>query len=125
MARIEFSPGIEEVPTQVRLLKSKTGSRGSAIFRFEELKTDTQNILGMRMIDEEGELTTRNITAKFLNGEFKAPGGSLRHGNRSRVGALPALYGALLGNSPDGQGLNSAGLVFGLGSPRLFNRGLR
>ncbi len=72
MATIEFSPGIPEVPTQVRLLKSKTGNRGSAIFRFEELKSDTQSILGMRMIDEEGELITRNIKAKFLNGEFKA-----------------------------------------------------
>jgi photosystem II protein len=31
MASIEFSPGIQEVPTQVRVLKSKTGNRGSAI----------------------------------------------------------------------------------------------
>jgi photosystem II protein len=72
MASIEFSPGIQEVPTNVRVLKSKTGNRGSAIFRFEDVNSDTQNILGMTMIDEEGELTTRDIKAKFLNGEFKA-----------------------------------------------------
>ncbi|MCF2969904.1 photosystem II reaction center protein Psb28 [Synechococcus sp. Nb3U1] len=72
MASIEFSPGIQEVPTNVRVLKSKTSSRGAAIFRFEDVNSDTQNILGMTMIDEEGELTTRDIKAKFLNGEFKA-----------------------------------------------------
>ncbi|MGQ9837958.1 MAG: photosystem II reaction center protein Psb28 [Cyanobacteriota bacterium] len=72
MARIEFSPGIKEVPTNVRVLKSKTGKRGSAIFRFEDVNSDTQSIFGMTMIDEEGELTTRDIKAKFLNGEFKA-----------------------------------------------------
>lgn len=72
MALIELSPGIEEIPTSVRILKSKTGIRSSAIFRFEDVKTDTQNILGMTMFDEEGEITCREVRAKFLNGEFKA-----------------------------------------------------
>ncbi|MDX2271176.1 MAG: photosystem II reaction center protein Psb28 [Cyanobacteriota bacterium] len=71
-ANIEFSRGIVEVPSNVRLLKSKNSSRSSAIFRFEEVKADTQNILSMVMTDEEGELQTRELRAKFLNGEFKA-----------------------------------------------------
>jgi photosystem II protein len=72
MAIIEFARGVSEVPTSVRLLKSKSSSRSSAIFRFEEIKADTQNILRMTMIDEEGELICRDVRGKFVNGEFKA-----------------------------------------------------
>lgn len=72
MAIIEFARGVLEVPTSVRLLKSKSSNRSSAIFRFEEIKADTQNILKMTMIDEEGELVCRDVRGKFVNGEFKA-----------------------------------------------------
>jgi photosystem II protein len=72
MARIEFTYGITEVPTSVRLLKSKKSERGSAIFRFEDIKTDMQDLLSMTMTDEEGELTCRELRAKFLNGELQA-----------------------------------------------------
>ncbi|MEN9240390.1 MAG: photosystem II reaction center protein Psb28, partial [Thermostichales cyanobacterium SZTDM-1c_bins_54] len=72
MAYIEFSRGVEEVPTSVRLLKSKTGERGSAIFRFETLNTPTNDLYGMRMVDSEGELFCRELRAKYINGQFAA-----------------------------------------------------
>ncbi|NJK62811.1 MAG: photosystem II reaction center protein Psb28 [Synechococcaceae cyanobacterium SM2_3_1] len=71
-ATIEFTRGITEVPTNVKVLKSKTGSRSSAVFRFEELNTDAQSIISMVMSDEEGEITCRELRAKFVDGQFKA-----------------------------------------------------
>ncbi|MGF1577359.1 MAG: photosystem II reaction center protein Psb28 [Cyanophyceae cyanobacterium] len=72
MAYIEFSPGIKEIPTNVRILKSKERERSSAIFRFEDPQCDAQNILSMAMVDDEGVISCREVRAKFLNGEFKA-----------------------------------------------------
>jgi photosystem II protein len=72
MAFIEFSRGVEEVPTHVRLLKSKNSDRGSAIFRFETLKTPTNDLYGMRMVDSEGEIVCRELRAKYINGQFAA-----------------------------------------------------
>ncbi len=77
MARIEFSQGIiEESIPDVRLTRSRDGSNGTATFRFEESKIldndSTQAVTGMYMIDEEGELVTRDVQCKFINGEPKA-----------------------------------------------------
>ncbi len=72
MAYMEFTPGTPEVPTNVRVLKSKTGTRSTAIFRFEDLQADSQGLLNLTMGDSEGEMVCRNLQAKFLNGEFKA-----------------------------------------------------
>ncbi len=74
MARIEFAKGIvEESVPDVRLTRSRDGSNGQAIFRFEESKIldsgNTQEVTGMYMIDEEGELLTREVNCKFINGE--------------------------------------------------------
>jgi photosystem II 13kDa protein len=74
MARIQFSRGIDEdaVP-EVRLTRSKTGNQGTATFIFENPKalsnSSTEDITGMYMIDEEGELITREVKAKFINGQ--------------------------------------------------------
>ncbi|MEG4109814.1 MULTISPECIES: photosystem II reaction center protein Psb28 [Microcoleus] len=74
MAKIQFSRGIDEdaVP-EVRLTRSKTGAQGTATFIFENPKalssTSTEDITGMYMIDEEGELLTREVKAKFINGQ--------------------------------------------------------
>ncbi|MEG3895333.1 MULTISPECIES: photosystem II reaction center protein Psb28 [unclassified Microcoleus] len=74
MAKIQFSRGIDEdaVP-EVRLTRSKSGDQGTATFLFENPKalssTSTQDITGMYMIDEEGELLTREVKAKFINGQ--------------------------------------------------------
>ncbi|MBD1811257.1 photosystem II reaction center protein Psb28 [Microcoleus vaginatus GB2-A3] len=74
MAKIQFSRGIDEdaVP-EVRLTRSKTGAQGTATFIFENPKalssTSTEDITGMYMIDEEGEMLTREVKAKFINGQ--------------------------------------------------------
>ncbi|MBE9185590.1 photosystem II reaction center protein Psb28 [Microcoleus sp. LEGE 07076] len=74
MAKIQFSRGMDEdsVP-QVRLTRSKSGDQGTATFLFENPKalssTSTQDITGMYMIDEEGEIMTREVKAKFINGQ--------------------------------------------------------
>ena len=74
MARIEFAKGVvEESVPDVRLTRSRDGSNGQAIFRFEESKIleggNTQEVTGMYLIDEEGELVTREVNCKFINGE--------------------------------------------------------
>lgn len=74
MARIEFARGVvEESIPDVRLTRSPDGSNGQAIFRFEESPIldggNTQEVTGMYMIDEEGELLTREVNCKFINGE--------------------------------------------------------
>jgi photosystem II 13kDa protein len=77
MAEIQFSKGIpESVVPDVRLTKSKTGQQGKASFYFE--KPDilggeaTGDITGLYMIDEEGEIVTREVKAKFVNGRPEA-----------------------------------------------------
>ncbi|MEG4276636.1 photosystem II reaction center protein Psb28 [Microcoleus sp. MON1_C1] len=74
MAKIQFSRGIdEEAVPEVRLTRSKTGAQGTATFIFENPKalssTSTEDITGMYMIDEEGEILTREVKAKFINGQ--------------------------------------------------------
>lgn len=74
MAVIQFIPGLdEEVIADVRLTRSKDGRTGRAVFYFEQPKAlveeQDQNILGMFMIDEEGEMTSREVNAKFVNGK--------------------------------------------------------
>ena len=74
MAKIQFSRGIDEdVVPQVRLTRSKSGEQGTATFLFENPKalsnTSTEDITGMYMIDDEGEIITRDVNAKFINGK--------------------------------------------------------
>ncbi len=72
MARIELTPGLAEIPTNVRVMRSKSGDRGSAVFIFEEPNTDAMEVPGMSMVDEEGELVTRDVRVKFADGKFRA-----------------------------------------------------
>jgi len=77
MAQIEFSKGvIEEVIPDVRLTRAKDGTNGTATFYFQNpnaLANDsTTEITGMYLIDEEGELSTREVKAKFVNGQPEA-----------------------------------------------------
>jgi len=77
MAQIKFSRGInEEVVPEVRLTKSRTGDSGTATFIFTNPKAldsgNTEEITGMYMIDEEGEIVTREVKAKFVNGKPEA-----------------------------------------------------
>ncbi|MGC9502281.1 photosystem II reaction center protein Psb28 [Baaleninema sp.] len=77
MAHIEFARGVkEEIVPDVRLTRSKDGTNGRAIFYFEKpnaLEQDfAEEITGMYMIDEEGELVTREVKGKFVNGQPEA-----------------------------------------------------
>lgn len=77
MAEIQFSRGIsEDVVPDVRLTRSKDGTNGTATFYFEKPKAlgndRTDDITGMYMIDEEGEISTREVKAKFVNGQPEA-----------------------------------------------------
>jgi photosystem II protein len=77
MAQIQFARGIdEEVIPDVRLTRSRDGSNGTATFYFQNPKVlssgNTEEITGMYMIDEEGELVTREVKGKFINGKPEA-----------------------------------------------------
>ncbi len=77
MAEIQFSSGIkEETIPDVRLTRSRTGSTGTATFIFENPKAlgdeATEEITGMYLVDEEGELVTREVKARFVNGKPSA-----------------------------------------------------
>ncbi|HCF30381.1 MAG TPA: photosystem II reaction center protein Psb28 [Leptolyngbyaceae cyanobacterium] len=77
MAQIQFARGVdEEVIPEVRLTRSKDGSNGTATFYFQNPKVlsegSTQEVTGMYMIDEEGEISTREVKGKFINGKPEA-----------------------------------------------------
>lgn len=69
---MEFIPGKEEktVP-DVRLTRSKDGTNGVATFSFDDpdLFEESQEITGMFLQDEEGELSTTDVKARFVNGQ--------------------------------------------------------
>ncbi|WP_008313972.1 photosystem II reaction center protein Psb28 [Leptolyngbya sp. PCC 6406] len=74
MAHIEFARGVvEEVIPDVRMTRSKDGSNGTATFYFEYPKALSQDegveVTGMYLVDEEGEMVTRDVNGKFINGE--------------------------------------------------------
>ncbi len=77
MAKIQFSRGVDEpIIPEVRLTRSKMGDTGTATFYFDSpiiLNGDNTNeITGMYMVDEEGEISTRDVKGKFINGKAKA-----------------------------------------------------
>ncbi|MBO3459329.1 photosystem II reaction center protein Psb28 [Aetokthonos hydrillicola Thurmond2011] len=77
MAHIQFSRGVdEEVIPDVRLTRSRSGNSGTATFIFNNPKAlsgnITEDVTGMYMIDEEGEIVTREVKAKFINGKPEA-----------------------------------------------------
>jgi photosystem II protein len=77
MAKIQFSRGIDEtVVPEVKLTRSRSGDSGTATFLFENPKAfsedSTEEITGMYMIDEEGEIVTREVKGKFVNGRPEA-----------------------------------------------------
>ncbi|MGJ3247243.1 MAG: photosystem II reaction center protein Psb28 [Elainellaceae cyanobacterium] len=77
MAEIQFSKGVtEEIVPDIRLTRSKDGTNGTATFYFQNPKAlsneSMEEITGMYLIDEEGELTTREVKAKFVNGKPEA-----------------------------------------------------
>ncbi|NEO51700.1 MAG: photosystem II reaction center protein Psb28 [Okeania sp. SIO3B5] len=76
MSAIQFIQGVdEEAIPEVRLTRSRSGNQGTATFIFENPKAlgqdVTDNITGMYMIDEEGQISSREVKARFVNGEPK------------------------------------------------------
>lgn len=79
MAAIQFILGIdEEVVPDVRLTRSRDGNTGTATFRFTNPKvldnstSEQGEITGMYLVDEEGQLNTKDVNAKFINGKPQA-----------------------------------------------------
>ena len=76
-AAIQFFRGTDEtVVPDIRLTRSRDGVTGQALFVFEEpvaLAPETLgDITGMFLLDEEGELVTRSVNARFVNGKASA-----------------------------------------------------
>ena len=76
-AAIQFFRGVEEpVVPDIRLTRSRDGRTGQALFVFDEPEAPAPesmgDITGMFMVDEEGELVTREVKARFVNGKASA-----------------------------------------------------
>jgi len=72
-AAIQFFRGVDEpVIPDIKLTRSRDGMTGQAKFVFEEpqaLAPETMgDITGMFMVDEEGELTSRDVNARCVDG---------------------------------------------------------
>ena len=75
-AEIQFVRGLEEkdVP-DIKLTRARDGSSGTATFRFanpnvfDASTSSSGDVTGMFLIDEEGELRTTDVNAKFMNGK--------------------------------------------------------
>ena len=78
-AQLQFIKGVPEkgVP-EVKLTRSRDGQTGAAIFQFpdpsvfqdqEDAGPQGGDITGLYMIDDEGELSTQDVTASFINGK--------------------------------------------------------
>lgn len=72
MAEIQFARGVaEEIIPDVRLTRAKDGSDGTATFYFDEPKAlmeEGYEVTGLYLVDEEGEMVSREVNAKFING---------------------------------------------------------
>jgi photosystem II protein len=74
MAEIQFSKGVtEETIPDIRVTRSRTGNSGTATFYFEFPKILSEEskdeVTGMYLVDEEGEIVTREVKGKFVNGK--------------------------------------------------------
>lgn len=72
-ATMQFARGFDEtVIPEIRLTRSKDGRNGAATFYFDGPdalgQTFTADVTGLYMSDEEGEMITRDVKAKFVNG---------------------------------------------------------
>jgi photosystem II protein len=75
-ARIEFVKGLaEQVVPGIKLTRAKDGSSGIAKFQFDapnvfDASTAKEgDVTGMFLVDDEGELSTNDVNARFVNGK--------------------------------------------------------
>lgn len=76
MAEIQFARGVtEDTIPDVKVTRSKTGNTGTATFYFDDpqilSKESSDEITGMYLIDDEGEIVSREVKGKFINGEAR------------------------------------------------------
>jgi photosystem II protein len=74
MAAIQFFRGVDEpIVPDIRMTRSRDGRTGQAIFVFDQPEAlapeSMGDIGGMYLVDEEGQLVTREVNAKFVNGK--------------------------------------------------------
>lgn len=74
MAKIQLVRGVDEEVSDVRITRSKDGAFSIAKFIFNQPKcmaedNNGKDITGLYLIDDEGELISRTVNAKFMNGE--------------------------------------------------------
>ncbi|MGF1589805.1 MAG: photosystem II reaction center protein Psb28 [Pleurocapsa sp.] len=77
MAEIQFAKGVAEaVIPEIKVTRSKTGNSGTATFYFADpnilSKESSEEITGMYLVDDEGEIVSREVKGKFVNGEARA-----------------------------------------------------
>ncbi|MDJ0632462.1 MAG: photosystem II reaction center protein Psb28 [Xenococcaceae cyanobacterium MO_188.B29] len=77
MADIQFSRGVTEpVVPEIKVTRSRTGNTGTATFYFDSpqilSQESTDEVTGMYLVDEEGEIVSREVKGKFVNGKPKA-----------------------------------------------------
>lgn len=77
MAEIQFSRGVtEDVVPDIKVTRSRTGDTGTATFYFDSPKIlseeSTDEVTGMYLVDEEGEIVSREVKGKFVNGKARA-----------------------------------------------------
>ncbi len=74
MAEIQLTKGITEqdIP-EVRLTRAKNKSSGTATFIFTNptvfKEGNTDEVTGLHLIDEEGEIISREVKARFIDGK--------------------------------------------------------
>mmetsp|Transcript_26221 Transcript_26221/g.53742 ORF Transcript_26221/g.53742 Transcript_26221/m.53742 type:complete len:146 (-) Transcript_26221:167-604(-) len=78
-AEIQFVKGLtEKVIPDIKLTRARDGSSGIATFKFDnpnvfDASTAAEgDITGMFMVDEEGEMSTTDVNARFMNGKPQA-----------------------------------------------------
>ncbi|MEM1366566.1 MAG: photosystem II reaction center protein Psb28 [Cyanobacteria bacterium P01_H01_bin.15] len=82
MAHIAFNRSlVEDTVPDIRLTRARDGQSGTATFRFTESKLlaadNTEEITGLYLVDEEGEIVTREVKGKYVNGRISALEGLL------------------------------------------------
>eukprot|EP00545_Synedropsis_sp_CCMP1620_P014602 CAMPEP_0119013196 /NCGR_PEP_ID=MMETSP1176-20130426/8127_1 /TAXON_ID=265551 /ORGANISM="Synedropsis recta cf, Strain CCMP1620" /LENGTH=148 /DNA_ID=CAMNT_0006966257 /DNA_START=74 /DNA_END=517 /DNA_ORIENTATION=+ len=78
-AMIQFVKGLkEQVVPGIKMTRAKDGSSGVATFQFQnpnvfDASTAKEgDVTGMFLVDEEGEISTNDVNARFVNGKPQA-----------------------------------------------------